>query len=188
MTVSAVRNKTLRPYIETPSFTDPEGREIGDSALVEWLSANNFTQGDINALGEDAAATEKLYECWLLNCDLTAENPGGALSITGFAVSNDQISVTVQLVRQSPLGYISGELQLYGADDLADGFGRSSIAKEIINFCYGDSTFDVDSATVQASGSVTQTVTATFDTSLVSAKFIRAAIEFAQSEEPGEVE
>ena len=184
----AVRNKTLRPYIETPSFTDPEGREIGDPALVEWLSANNFTQGDINALGEDAAATDKLYECWLLNCSITAENPGGALSITGFAVSNGQISVTVQLVRQSPLGYISGELQLYGADDLADGFGRSSIAKELINFCYGDSTFDVDSATVQASGSVTQTVTATFDTSLVSAKFFKAAIEFAQSEEPEEVE
>ena len=174
----AVRNKTLRPYIETPSFTDPEGRDIGDQALVEWLSANNFTQGDINALGEDAAATDKLYECWLLNCSITAENPGGALSITGFAVSNDQISVTVQLVRQSPLGYIKGVLYLYGADDLAEGFCRSPIAKEIINFCYGDSTFNIDSGTVPASGSVTQTVTATFGTSLVSEKFIKAAIEF----------
>ena len=184
----AVRNKTLRPYIETPSFTDPEGNEIGDSKLIDWLVANNFTQSDINALGSDAAATDKLYECWVLNCDLTAANPGGVLSITGFAVSNGQISVTVQLVRQSPLGYIKGVLYLYGADDLAEGFYIDPIENELIDFGDGDSTFDVDPTTVPASGSVTQTVTATFDTSLVSAKFIRAAIEFAQSEEPGEVE
>ena len=117
--------------------------------------------------------------------DLTAENPGGALSITGFAVSNGQISVTVQLVRQSPMGFINGVLYLYGAGDLAVGFGRSPIANEIIDFGEGDSTFNVDPTTVPASGSVTQTVTATFDTSLVSAKFIRAAIEFARSEDSG---
>ena len=67
-------------------FTDPEGREIEDQAFVEWLSANNFTQSDINALGSDSAATDKLYECWLLNCSITAANPGGALSITIRAV------------------------------------------------------------------------------------------------------
>ena len=120
--------------------------------------------------------------------DLTAENPGGALSITGFAVSNGQISVTVQLVRQSPLGYINGVLYLYGADDLAEGFYIDPIANELIDFGDGDSTFDVDPTTVPASGSVTQTVTATFDTSLVSEKFFKTAIEFARSEEPGEVE
>ena len=179
----AVRNKTLRPYIETPSFTDPEGQDIGDPAIVNWLSANNFTQGDINALGSDATATEKLYECYLLNCDLTAANPGGALRITGFAVSTNEVSVTVQLVRQSPMGFINGVLYLYGAGDLAVGFGRSPIANEIIDFGEGDSTFNVDPTTVPASGSVTQTVTATFDTSLVSAKFIRAAIEFVRSED-----
>ena len=118
--------------------------------------------------------------------DLTAENPGGALSITGFAVSNGQISVTVQLVRQSPLGCIHGVLYLYCADDLAEGFYIDPIANEIIAFGDGDSTFDVDPTTVPASGSVTQTVTATFDTSLVSEKFFKAAIEFAHSEEPGE--
>ena len=114
--------------------------------------------------------------------DLTAENPGGALSITGFAVSNGQISVTVQLVRQSPLGYIKGVLYLYGADDLAEGFYIDPIENELIDFGDGDSTFDVDPTT----GSVTQTVTATFDTSLVSAKFIRAAID--KAEEPEEEE
>ena len=121
-----------------------------------------------------------MYECWLLNCDLTAANPGGALSITGFAVSNGQISVTVQLVRQSPLGYINGALNLYGADDLATDFGLIDVAR--LDFGDGDSTF----ATVSTTGSVTQTVTATFDPSLVSAKFIRAAIEFPQSEDSGE--
>ena len=174
------------PHIETPAFTDPEGRAIEDQALVEWLSANNFTQSDINALGSDAAATDKLYECWLLNCSITAENPGGALSITGFAVSNDQVFVTVQLVRQSPLGYINGALYLYGANDLSVGFGDRPISNEIVNFRDGDSTFAVDSATVQASGTVTQTVTATFDTSIVTETFFKAKIEFPRSDEPDE--
>jgi len=165
-------------------FTDPQGVKIGDQALVEWLSANNFTQSDINALGSDAAATYKLYECWLLNCSITAENPGGALSITDFAVSTNEVSVTVQLVRQSPLGYIIGELHLYGADDLATDFGLIDGAR--LDFGDGDSTFAVDSATVQASGSVTQTVIVTFDTSFATEKFFKAAIEFPQSEDSGE--
>ena len=122
----------------------------------------------------------------MLNCDLTAANPGGALSITGFAVSSGRISVTVQLVRQSPLGYINGVLYLYCADDLAEGFGDNPIANEIIAFGDGDSTFDVDPTTVPASGSVTQTVTATFDTSLVSEKFFKATIELAHTAEPEE--
>ena len=172
------------PHIETPAFTDPEGREIEDQALVEWLSANNFTQSDINALGSAAAATDKLYECWLLNCSITAENPGGALSITGFAVSNDQVFVTVQLVRQSPLGYINGALYLYGANNLSVGFGDRPISNEIVNFRDGDSTFAIDPTTAPASGTVTQTVTAIFDASLVSEKFFKATIELAHSEEP----
>ena len=170
----------------SPSFTDPEGREIGDAAVISWLSENNFTQSDINALGEDAAATDKLYECWVLNCDLTAANPGGALSITGFAVSTNEVSVTVQLVRQSPLGFIHGALYFYGADDLAEGFNVDPIANGIIDFGDGDPTFDVDPTTVPASGSVTQTVTATFDTSLVSEKFFKATIELAHTAEPEE--
>ena len=109
--------------------------------------------------------------------DLTAENPGGALSITGFAVSNGQISVTVQLVRQSPLGCIHGVLYLYCADDLAVGFGRSPIANEVIDFGDGDPTFDT-----VATGSVTQSVTATFDTEDVPSKFFKATIAFQHPE------
>ena len=158
-------------------FKDPEGSNITDSTIVGWLRENNFTQSDINALGNDAAATDKLYECCLLNCDLTAENPGGALSITGFSVSNGVVSVTVQLVRQSPRGHIVGALYLYGADDLAAGFGRSPISKESIDFGDGDPTFDT-----VATGSVTQSVTATFDTEDVPSKFFKATIEFQHPE------
>ena len=118
--------------------------------------------------------------------DLTAENPGGALSITGFAVSNDQVFVTVQLVRQSPLGYINGALYLYGANDLSVGFGDRPISNEIVNFRDGDSIFDIDPTTAPASGTVTQTVTVTFDTYFVTEKFFKAAIEFPQSEDSGE--
>ena len=156
-----------------PSYNDPEGREIEDFALVGWLSANDFTQNDIDALGNDSAGTDKLYECWLLNCDLTAENPGGALSITGFSVSNDQISVTIQLVRQSPLGHINGSLCLYGADDLAAGFGDSPIADESIGFGTGDPRFHIAPTT----DLVTQTVTATFSVNAVAETFFKAVIE-----------
>ncbi|MBQ6136650.1 MAG: hypothetical protein IJI73_04680 [Kiritimatiellae bacterium] len=128
------------------------------------------------------AATDKLYECWLLNCDLTAVNPGGALSITDFSVSNDHVSVTVQLVRQSPLGYINGELYLYGADDLAEGFYVDPISNEIIDFVDGDSIFDTE----KVDGPVTQSVTATIDTSYVTEKFFKAAIGPPQAEDPWE--
>ncbi len=180
--IAAIKGKGISPYIPSQNFTDPEGRAIEDQALVEWLSANNFTQSDINALGSDAAATDKLYECWLLNCSITAANPGGALSITGFAVSNNEVSVTVQLVRQSPLGYINGALYLYGANNLSVGFGDRPISEEIVDFRDGDSIFD----TLPASGLVTQTVTATFDASIVTETFFKAKIEFPRSDEPDE--
>ena len=169
--------KTLRPYIETPSFNDPEGVKINDPDVISWLSANNFKQSDINALGSDSDATDKLYECYILNCSITAANPGGALSITGIAVSNGIVSVTVQLVRQSPQGYISGVLNLYGASDLA------AIDETRLDFGNDDTTFDT-----KADGLITQTVTATFDSSFITANFFKAKIEFPIPEEPWEPE
>ena len=163
-----------------PSYNDPEEYEITDQGLIDWLLANGFTQGDIDALGNDAAATDKLYECWLLNCSIKAVNPGGALSITGIAVSTNEVSVTVQLVRQSPLGFISGVVHLYGTDDLADDF--SLISDEIVGFGESDSTFD----TAPAEGAVTQSVTAIFSPTDVMAKFFRAVIEFPSSGDPEE--
>ena len=69
---SDLAGKTLRPSIPPLSFKDPEGREIEDYGVIEWLSNNGFTQADIDALGNDAAATDKLYECFLLNCGFAA--------------------------------------------------------------------------------------------------------------------
>ena len=163
-----------------PSYNDPEGREIEDLALVEWLSANNFTQSDIDALGNDAAATDKLYECWLLNCSIKAANPGGTISATGIAVTNGVISITVQLARQSPLGFIRGVVHIYGTDDLTDDF--SLISDEIVGFGEGDPIFD----TAPAEGAVTQSVTATFSPADVTAKFFKAVIEFPIPEDPEE--
>jgi len=155
-----------------PSYNDPEGYKIEDPVIIGWLAGNGFTQADIKALGNDAAATDKLYECYLLNCSIKAQNPGGALSSTAIAVTNGVVSITVQLVRQKPLGFINGVLHIYGTDDLAVGF--SLISDEIVYFSDGDSIFDTE----QAEGPVTQSVTATFSQADVSAKFFKAVIEF----------
>jgi hypothetical protein len=165
--VSAIAGQTLRPW---QNYNDPEGRGIEDLAVVDWLLANDFTQDDIDALGNDSAGTDKLYECYLLNCSITAVNPGGALSITGFAVGNNQISVTVQLMRHSPLGAINGELHLYGTDDLADDFVL--VAETCLDFGDDDSTFVTD----KVLGPLTQSVTATFSTADVPCKFFKAVL------------
>ena len=165
-----------------PSYKDPEGREIGDLGLIKWLSDNDFSQDDINALGDDAEATDKLYECWLLNCSITAQNPGGTIHTTGIAVTNGVVSIAVQLVRQSPLGFISGVFHLYGTDDLADDF--SLISEEIVGISEGDSTF----ATAETEGAVTQSVTATFPTTDVTATFFKSKIEFQSAGDPDEPE
>ena len=159
-----------------PSYNDPEGNEIGDPAIVGWLAANNFAQADINALGDDAAASERLYECYLLNCSIKGENLGGALSNTAIAVTNGVISITVQLDRNSPLGFINGVLHIYGTDDLADDFSLISEESIVVD---GDSTFE----TVPAEGVVTQSVTATFSLDDVSATFFKVVIEFPEAED-----
>ena len=177
---------TVRTYTAAaaPSYKDPENREIGDQGLIKWLSDNDFSQDDINALGDDAEATDKLYECWLLNCSITAQNPGGTIHTTGIAVTNGVVSITVQLVRQSPLGFISGVLHIYGTDDLADDF--SLISEEIVGISEGDSTF----ATAETDGAVTQSVTATFPMTDVTATFFKSKIEFPippdEPEDPGD--
>lgn len=113
--LTAMCNKTLRPYVLSYHFKDPEGREIEDSAVLDWLKYYDMLQTDICALGNDAAATDDLYEDYLLNCDIRVWNAGGALGITAFSVESGVVSVTVQLVRNSPMGAIQGHLYLYGA-------------------------------------------------------------------------
>ena len=83
----------------------------------------------------------------------------------------------MQLVRQKPLGFINGVLHIYGTDDLADDF--SLISDEIVGFSDGDSIFD----TAPAEGTVTQSVTATFSLTDVTATFFKAVIEFPEAED-----
>ena len=112
------------------------------------------------------------YENYLLNCDIRVWNAGGALGITAFSVESGIASVTMQLVSNALMGAIQGHLYLYGANDLAAGFGRSPIADESIDFGTDDPSFDTNWLTV----SLTQSVTATFDVSHVPYRFFKAAI------------
>ena len=154
-----------------PPPVDPEGNEIADSAVVEWLSEKGFTQDNIDALGKDAAATARLYECYLGNCDFRTQDAGASLGLTAISVSNGVVSITVQLVRKAPLGTINGVLNFYGADDLADGFGSCPIAKGSVDFGEDDPTF----ATAPTAGSVTQPATANIGNA--TEKFFKAVIE-----------
>ena len=82
----------------------------------------------------------------------------------------------MQFVRKAPLGGINGVLNLYGANDLAAGFGRSPIDKVSIDFGTGDPTF----ATAPTAGTVTQSVTATFSVNAVAETFFKAVIEVSR--------
>jgi len=161
-------------------FNDPQGTPIEYPAVIEWLTEKGFTQADIDVLGKDAAATDKMYECYLANCDLRMQGAGASLGLTAISVSNDVVSVTVQLVRKAPFGTINGVLNFYGADDLAYGFGSSPIAKGSVSFGADDPTF----ATPPTAGSVTQTATANIGNT--TKKFFKAAIEVVHAEEPWE--
>ena len=145
------------------------------------LSNNGFTQADIDALGNDSAATDKLYECWLLGLDFRVPDAGAELGLTGIAVGNGVVSLPVQFVRKAPLGAINGMLYFYGANDLADDFGP--IDEVSVSFGVADDPFF---DTVPTTGVVTQSVTAAIDTSVVSSKFFQAAIEVIRNDEPEE--
>ena len=165
-----------------PSFKDPEGRDIEDPTLVNWLADSGFTQADINALGNDAAATEKLHECYLLNCDFRMQDAGGSLSITDITVSNE-VYLTVQLVRKAPQGngVITGKLCFYGANNLAAGFVRNPIPDANVGFL-DNPTFRI----YEPSDSVTQTVPALIRN--VTYTFFKAAIEPVRAEPEPEPE
>ncbi len=158
---------------EAKGYKDPQGNAILDANVVSWLSGNGFTQAQIDALGNNAAATDRLYECYLFNLDFTVSDADAAISFTDIAVSN-RVSMTVQLVRKAPLaGRINGALYLYGADNLAAGFSRSPIPDESVEYFTGDPSFNLDTAT---DDTVTQTAVATLNSS-VTAKFFKATIE-----------
>ena len=160
---------------ETPYY-DPENREILDGAIISWLGNNNFTQANINNLGNDEAATGKLYECYLCNCAITAENPGATVSIIKKTVNEGYVSLTVQLTRNNPLGCINGVLYIY-----VEG-SETPISEEHVSFEEGDQIFD----TVPVVGSLTQTVVAKIycsDIGCTGTENFEAKIDFPQPEE-----
>lgn len=149
----------------TDSYMDPEGIFIEDPAVEDWLREHNFTQANINALGNDAATTDKLYECYEYNCDFTVEGAGGSVEVTGITRDGNYVtSATVQLTRTAPLGAINFYLYLY-ADDASY---QDPIPDESIEFTE-DPFFPIAPTT----GTVTQTATATL---YVKAKTIWAAL------------
>ena len=191
--VTSSTSGTVTTYTaETQGYYDPQGTEIMDYAVLEWLSNNGFTQAEINALGNDSAATDRLYECYLFNLDFTVPDADAAISFTDITVSN-RVSMTVQLVRKAPLaGRINGMLYLYGANDLATGFGNRPIPDESVEYFTGDPSFNLATST---DDTVTQTAVATLNNS-VTAKFFKATIEVPwvdngeefEPEDPGEPE
>ena len=163
-------------------FKDPEGREIEDYGVVDWLSNNGFTQADIDALGHDSAATDRLYECWLLNLNFKVQDAGATLCFTDITVSN-RVSMTVQLVRKAPLaGWINGTLLIYGANDLAAGFSSNPIPDESVEYFTGDPSFNLVTG---SNDTITQTAVATMNSS-VTAKFFKAEIGIFIPYEPEE--
>jgi len=155
------------------TYYDPQGVLIEDYGVVEWLKGNGFTQADINALGRDEDATDKLYECWLYNCDFTVAGAGCvSVSVISTTSSGTYIeTATVQLTRKAPLGAINGYLYLYANPSTND----ELIQEEAVQFL-GDNN-NPDFPIAPTTGTVTQTATATIDTNVALATTIRATIE-----------
>ena len=161
-------------------YNDPQGNEITDTVVLAWLSENGFTQADIDNLGNDSAATDRLYECFLLGLDFRVPDAGAELGLTGIAVSNGVVSIPVQFVRKAPLGRINGFLYFYAAEKLPD-FGRDPIEDVSVSFGENDDEFF---DTAPTAGVVTQTVTAAIVH--FRERFFKAAIEVERHYEPDE--
>lgn len=164
------------------TYYDPQGNEIQDYAVISWLRLYGFTQADINALGNDETATNKLYECWLYNCDFTV-NGAGCVSVTVPETTTEGgyiKTATVQLTRKAPLGAINGFLYFYKDDDE----DNNPILDESVEF-FGDNN-NPNFPIAPTTSTVTQTVTATINTDAVQATTIRAKISPFIPDEPEE--
>lgn len=165
---------------DAQNFNDPQGTEIGDPAVIDWLRRYCFTQADINALGNDYIALDKFYDCYMKNCDFRVEGAGMiSLGITDITYDGGGVvsTATVQLVRKAPLGAIHGKLYFYGKN--SENGEATRIVGTSVSFGDSDETFD----TAPTAGELTQYATATF--SDISAKFIEPQIH-AEIPENGE--
>lgn len=142
------------------AYYDPQGNEIQDDGVIGWLRDKGFAQADINALGNNDAATDKMYECWLYNCDFRVAGAGFvSLEVINTTSEGGYIkTVTVQLTRKAPLGRINGCLYLY-----ANG-STQPIPDESVEFLGDDN--DPFFAFSPSTGEVTQDATGTFNNSV----------------------
>ena len=104
-----------------PSLTDPEGNEIKDSAVLDWIEHYGATQEDIDALGTN----DRFDELFLLDLDPT-KNCEAELKITSIRIEDGVVYLGVRLTRTEndvPVGTrkINGTLKLLGRADLATG-------------------------------------------------------------------
>ena len=131
-------------------------------AQADWLNGlygEGKTYADKAAFDAAIQSGADITKCYLLNCDPTVANAGGTLTITAIVVGSD-VKVTVELDRTGKIGAIKGTLCLYGAADLATGFGTEAL---------GSVTFD--DATFATKDTATATFTGTTE------KFFKAVIE-----------
>lgn len=164
-------------FLAPSVYYDPQGFEILDPAVYDWLKEYHFSQADINALGNNAAATDKLYECWLYNCDFRVAGAGGSVSVISTTFNGANVeTVTVQLTRKAPLGAIIGTLYFFADDN------SNPIQDESVQF-FGSNN-DPLFETAPTTGEVIQTATATLQ--YVTATTITARIiPFIPPDEPG---
>ena len=167
--------KTATP-VQQIIYFDPQGYEIEDGAVSQWLRNQCFTQGDINALGNDYAAYDYFSECFIYNCDFTVPGAGFVeLSVTNITRDyNGYIkTVTVKLTRNAPLGLINFNLYLF-ADNETQPIDDTNVE-------FNDPWFDI----APTPGTVTQTTTGTFTIDIM-AQSIRAEIRppFVNEPEP----
>ena len=118
------------PYDEPVGsrFFAPSGVEVTNANVLAWIRNNSYTQSDINALGDNAAADSEFNTRYLLNQDLKARSCTHSLNITSVSVDGTSMHATATLTRtedgddvESGRG-INGRLVLEGADTLSDGF------------------------------------------------------------------
>ena len=122
----------------TTGYTYPDGTTaIEDADQIAWIEAKGFTQTDITNLGSN----EKFNECYLLNCDITAQGAGGTLSITAIQVVGSEVRVTVKLERTGAIGAINGTLYVSGTAALSSTFvDVASVTFSDDDFSEGDTT------------------------------------------------
>ena len=104
-----------------PSLTDPEGNEITNPDVLDWIEHYGATQEDIDALGTN----DRFDELFLLDLDPT-KNCEAELKITSIRIEDGIVYVGVELTRTEndvPVGTrkINGNLTLLGRADLETG-------------------------------------------------------------------